>query len=224
MENFNFNRINKILKGQIKNGENKDLKKACYHLARPVFDIFSACVLLLFATPVLIISAPIIKITSKGPIFYTQIRVGENSRLFRIIKLRTMFENSENENDELWAKDEDKRVTKFGKILRKTHLDELPQLFNVIKGDMSIIGPRPERPLLVKKFKTKIQGYDKRLTIKPGITGLAQCYYKYDESERDVCKKLRYDLLYLKKMSLVLDTKIVVLTAVVSFIKRDGKA
>jgi lipopolysaccharide/colanic/teichoic acid biosynthesis glycosyltransferase len=112
----------------------------------------------------------------------------------------------------VWAKKNDSRITTFGKFLRKTHIDELPQLINVIKGDMSIVGPRPERPFFVSKFKDDIPGYTKRLSIKPGITGLAQCYHKYDETIRDVQNKLRYDILYIKRMCWSLDLKILLLT------------
>jgi lipopolysaccharide/colanic/teichoic acid biosynthesis glycosyltransferase len=111
------------------------------------------------------------------------------------------------------------RITPFGRFLRKTHIDELPQLINVIKGEMSIIGPRPERPFFVRKFKEDIPGYGKRLSIKPGITGLAQCYHRYDETIRDVQKKLRYDILYVKKMCWSLDLIIFWQTLTVSLLR-----
>jgi lipopolysaccharide/colanic/teichoic acid biosynthesis glycosyltransferase len=151
----------------------------------------------------------VIKLTSPGPVFYTQERVGKDDRLFKIIKFRTMCVNAESQDGPVWAKKDDKRITTFGKFLRRTHIDELPQLINVIKGDMSIVGPRPERPFFVSKFKDNIPGYAKRLSIKPGITGLAQCYHKYDETIRDVQKKLRYDILYIKRMCWSLDLRIV---------------
>lgn len=191
----NVYNINNILKGQKKDSLYKRSKEKCYHITKPILDITISFILLLFSIPIFIVSAPIIKLTSKGPVFYTQVRVGKNGQLFRIIKLRTMFANSENKDSAVWAKNNDDRVTKFGRFLRKTHIDELPQIINVIKGDMSIIGPRPERPVFVNRFIKEIPGYNKRLAVKPGITGMAQCYYKYDENFEDVCRKLRYDVL-----------------------------
>ena len=222
-KNWNFSYINNIFKGHKKDSLYKYLKEKCYHLTKPIYDIFISFILLLFAIPIFVISAPIIKLTSKGPVFYTQVRVGKNGRLFRIIKLRSMFEDSENKDGAVWAKNNDNRVTTFGRFLRKTHMDELPQIINVIKGDMSIIGPRPERPEFVNRFIKEIPGYRKRLAIKPGITGMAQCYYKYDENIQDVCRKLRYDMLYLDKMCWILDLKIVAMTATVSFFRPNGQ-
>ena len=125
-----------------------------------------------------------------------------------MIKLRTMHTNAESQTGPVWAKKNDARITSLGRFLRKAHLDELPQLINVLKGDMSIIGPRPERPFFSDKFKDEIDGYSRRISVKPGITGLAQCYQKYDETIRDVERKLRYDVLYIKKMCWLLDISI----------------
>ena len=207
-------------------GENsllRNLTRRFYATSRPVIDIVVSSICLSLALPVIIFFGIVIKLTSKGPMFYTQERVGKDGSLFEIIKLRTMVADSESENGAVWAKNNDNRVTIIGRFLRKTHLDELPQLVNVIKGEMSIIGPRPERPVFVERFKKEIPGYDKRLNVKPGITGMAQCYYKYDESIQDVCRKLRYDLTYVKNMGWLLDLKIIALTAIVSFVKANGQ-
>ncbi len=183
--------------------------KKLYRLLKPLLDRIASTIGLLIVSPVIFVAGIVIKLTSPGPVFYTQERIGKNGRLFKIIKLRTMCVNAESQDGPVWSKKDDKRITTFGKFLRKTHIDELPQLINVIKGDMSIVGPRPERPFFVSKFKDNIPGYAERLSIKPGITGLAQCYHKYDETIRDVQKKLRYDILYIKRMCWSLDLRIV---------------
>jgi lipopolysaccharide/colanic/teichoic acid biosynthesis glycosyltransferase len=187
-----------------------------YLLINPLLDRITSTVGLLIVSPAILVAGMIIKLTSPGPVFYTQERVGKNGRLFKIIKFRTMCVNAESQGGPVWAKKNDLRITTFGKFLRKTHIDELPQLINVIKGEMGIVGPRPERPFFVSKFKDDIPGYTKRLSIKPGITGLAQCYHKYDETIRDVQNKLRYDILYIKRMCWSLDLKILLITLRVS--------
>ncbi len=178
---------------------------------------------LLIVSPAFFIVGVIIKLSSPGPTFYTQERVGKNGCLFKIIKFRTMFIDAESQIGPVWVKKNDKRITTIGKFLRRTHIDELPQLINVIKGDMSIIGPRPERPFFVNKFKDNIPGYMERLSVKPGITGLAQCSCKYDETIRDVQKKLRYDMLYIKRICWMLDLKILLLTLGVRSFRRNAE-
>ncbi len=190
-----------------------------YHQFRPLTDYFVSFIGLLLVSPVFFIAGIIIKITSRGPVFYTQERVGKNGHLFNIIKFRTMCVNAESQDGPVWAKMNDKRITTFGRFLRKTHIDELPQLINVIRGEMSIIGPRPERPFFVRKFKDNIPGYSKRLSVKPGIAGLAQCCHKYDETIRDVQRKLRYDILYINRMCWMLDLRILLSTLKVSFMR-----
>ena len=187
-----------------------------YLLINPLLDRITSTVGLLIVSPAILVAGMIIKLTSPGPVFYTQERVGKNGRLFKIIKFRTMCVNAESQGGPVWAKKNDLRITTFGKFLRKTHIDELPQLINVIKGEMGIVGPRPERPFFVSKFKDDIPGYTKRLSVKPGITGLAQCYHKYDETISDVQNKLRYDILYIKRMCWSLDLKILLITLRVS--------
>ncbi len=139
--------------------------KKLYRQLKPLLDRIASTIGLLIVSPVIFVAGIVIKLTSLGPVFYTQERVGKDDRLFKIIKLRTMCVNAESQDGPVWSKKNDKRVTTFGKFLRRTHIDELPQLINVIKGDMSIVGPRPERPLFVSKFKDNIRGYADRLSI-----------------------------------------------------------
>ncbi len=187
-----------------------------YIKARPLLEFLIAIIGLMISLPVFFIIIILLKTTSRGPVFYAQERVGKDGRIFEIIKFRTMSVDSESLLGPVWAKKNDERITNIGRILRSTHIDEFPQLINVIRGEMSIIGPRPERPFFVNKLKGEIPGYEERLTTKPGITGLAQCYHRSDETIRDVQKKLRYDMLYIKRMCLALDVKIILQTLRVS--------
>ncbi len=173
---------------------------------------------LLIASPVLIVTGIAIKITSSGPVFYTQVRVGKDGRLFNIIKFRTMRADAEFQTGPVWTKKNDSRITTIGRFLRKTHIDELPQLINLLKGDMATIGPRPERPHFVEMLNDEIHCYPRRLAVKPGITGLAQCYREPDETIRDVKMKLRYDVLYIEKRCLMLDLKILWRTLSISLL------
>ena len=183
-----------------------------YALTKRILDfIFSICIFIL-ASPVMLIVALMVKLTSRGPIIYSQIRVGEKGKLFKIYKFRSMKVDAEKNTGPVWAKEQDSRLTPIGGFLRKAHLDELPQLFNVVKGEMSIIGPRPERPKFVDEFKQTIPDYEKRLSVKPGITGLAQVWHRYDETIEDVKKKLKYDLLYIKRMCIQADFNIMLRT------------
>jgi lipopolysaccharide/colanic/teichoic acid biosynthesis glycosyltransferase len=154
--------------------------------------------------------ALLIKIDSKGPVFYRQLRVGERDNNFMLIKFRTMKQNAETQSGAVWAQKNDTRVTRIGSILRKVRLDELPQFINVLKGEMSFIGPRPERPEFVEKLQRTIPYYIHRHFVKPGITGWAQIKYRYGASEEDSLEKLRYDLYYIKNLSLLLDTSITI--------------
>ncbi len=181
-------------------------------LVKEVVDRLVAMAGLLIFLPVLAIIGLIIKLGSKGPVFYMQERVGKDGKTFGIIKLRTMVSDAEAATGPVWASANDPRITPFGRFLRKSHLDEVPQLINVIKGEMSIVGPRPERPLFVENFKSQIPSYAERLRVKPGITGLAQVCHKYDETVKDVRRKVAYDLLYIQRMCLMVDVAIVFLT------------
>lgn len=179
---------------------------------KPKLDFIGAVILLVFLGPVIVVFALLVKLTSRGSAFYRQVRVGKDGRLFSVIKLRTMYVNAENRTGPVWAKKVDPRVTPLGNFLRKTHVDEMPQLINVLRGQMSLIGPRPERPFFVNQFRRQIPQYEHRLAVRPGITGLAQVKHKYDETEEDVKVKLSYDLAYVKSMSWSTDIKIALWT------------
>jgi lipopolysaccharide/colanic/teichoic acid biosynthesis glycosyltransferase len=153
-----------------------------------------------------------IKLNSKGPVFYVQERVGEDHKLFRLFKFRTMVVDAE-KGEPKWAEENDPRVTKVGKILRKVRLDEWPQLLNVIRGEMSLVGPRPEREYFIRKLEETIPFYSMRFSVKPGLTGWAQVNYPYGSSVEDALEKLQYDLYYIKNMSLLLDFRILLKTA-----------
>ena len=178
-------------------------------------DILLSVLGMIVAAPLLFSAGMLIKLSSAGPIIYRQNRVGKNGKIFRIYKLRTMRIDAEKATGAVWAKKNDPRITPIGRFLRKTHIDEIPQLLNVLNGEMSIVGPRPERPELVRDLKEVISDYEKRLLVKPGITGLAQVWHKYDESIKDVKKKIKYDCLYIKKMCLLVDLRILAQTCLV---------
>ena len=175
-------------------------------------DVAASTIGLVLVAPIMAVIAIAIKLDSDGPIFYSQERVGRFGELFKIYKFRTMIVNAE-ANGPVWASaDRDPRVTRLGTLLRRTHLDELPQIVNVMLGDMSLVGPRPERPCFVEQLDRTIPLYDQRLLVKPGMTGLAQVHYRYDQTFNDVKKKLRFDLLYVKRMCLMLDVRILAWT------------
>jgi exopolysaccharide biosynthesis polyprenyl glycosylphosphotransferase len=183
-----------------------------YATLKRLLDVACTVIGITLLAPVLALLALLVKITSKGPVIYSQVRVGENGKHFRMYKFRSMRQDAEKGTGAVWAAKDDSRLTPIGGFLRKSHLDELPQLFNVLRGEMSIIGPRPERPVFVDEFKATIPDYEKRLNVKPGITGLAQVWHSYDETIDDVKKKLKYDLLYIKKMCLWADFQIILRT------------
>ena len=186
-------------------------------------DILLSIMGLFILSPIIIFAAILIKLNSPGPIVYRQNRMGKDGRIFRIYKLRTMNQDAEKRTGAVWAKEDDPRITSVGRMLRKTHVDELLQFLNVLKGDMSIVGPRPERPELVRDLKAAICDYEKRLQVKPGITGMAQVWHKYDETIRDVRKKIKYDLLYIRKMCLLVDLRILASTIVVVLTGRGAR-
>ena len=178
-----------------------------YRRAKPWVDRFGAGVLLVVSSPILVACAVLIKLTSRGPVIYKQDRVGLNGHVFTLFKLRTMYEDAEAETGPVWAAGDwdDPRVTPIGRLLRMAHLDEFPQLVNVLKGEMSLIGPRPERPHFVSQLKEEIPEYDKRLEVKPGITGLAQIRTGYDRTLRDVRRKVKLDMQYIQRMCWMVD-------------------
>ncbi len=176
-----------------------------------ISDVILGLLILFISSPVFVIAAVLIKIEDNGPIFYSQFRTGIYGKKIRIIKIRSMAVNAE-ENGPTWAKQADPRITKVGYILRKTRIDELPQLLSVIIGDMSLIGPRPERPEMDIKLIQKIPYYSYRNLLKPGLSGWAQVNYKYGASQKDSEIKLSYELFYLKNQSLMLDILILIKT------------
>ena len=184
-------------------------------LVKRLVDLVGGGIGMLVAGPVMALTALAIKLDSKGSILYSQRRVGRFGELFRMYKFRTMAVNAEADGPVWAAGEDDPRLTRLGGFLRRTHLDELPQLLNVLKGEMTLVGPRPERPHFVGEFNREIAGYDERLLVKPGITGLAQVHYRYDQTIADVRRKLRFDLLYVRRLCLTLDVKILAWTFIV---------
>lgn len=167
---------------------------------------------LVIVAPVLAILCVAIKATSRGPAFFRQVRVGKGGREFHIVKLRTMVTDAERATGPVWATRDDPRVTPLGRFLRASHVDELPQLFNVMLGSMSFVGPRPERPAFVEMLSAEVPDYRARLAVRPGITGLAQVTLDADATVRDVRRKVAYDLLYIRRACLMADLGIVFLT------------
>ncbi len=177
-------------------------------LKRP-FDVLFSFLGLVVLFPVGVIVAIVIYIEDGFPIIFSQVRLGENGRKFRIYKFRSMIKDAEQKTGPVWAYKKDHRITKVGDFLRRTKLDELPQLFNILRGDMSFVGPRAERPELVSEFRKMIPGFDYRLRVKPGLTGIAQVYGNYNTHPRN---KLRYDTIYINNESFWLDMKLIFAT------------
>jgi lipopolysaccharide/colanic/teichoic acid biosynthesis glycosyltransferase len=210
---------------------------------KKMLDFFGAAVGLILSAPFFILLPIIIKLDSRGPVFYTQERIGINRRRrnrrtfrserpgderirerrisdlhgrpFKVIKFRTMIHNAESATGPVWAIKNDSRITRVGRILRKTRLDEIPQLINVLIGDMSMVGPRPERPFFIRELLEKVPDYAVRLRVKPGITGLAQVTTGYDSSLESVMKKVKADITYIRRWSIWSDLKILMRTVVV---------
>ena len=177
-----------------------------------LFDVVISLLILIVTLPVCIVIAVAIKLDSKGPLFFKQERCGLNGKAFTIVKFRSMVRNAEKLSGPVWSQKNDPRITRVGKFIRRVRIDEIPQMYNVLKGEMSIVGPRPERPFFVEKLADEILYYKRRLKVRPGITGWAQVKHKYDESLEDVKIKLRYDLFYIENMSLRMDFKIIIRT------------
>lgn len=172
-------------------------------------DIIISFVLLVVSLPVTLAAALAIKIESRGPVFYKQERMGLNGRIFKIYKFRSMMQDAEKKSGPVWSAKGDPRITKVGRFIRRVRIDEIPQVINILKGEMSFVGPRPERPFFVEKLSKEIPLYKRRLKVRPGVTGWAQVKHKYDESVDDVKVKLRYDLFYIENISLRMDFKII---------------
>lgn len=177
-----------------------------------MMDIVLSSLILLVHLPVMALTALVIRLSSKGPAVFAQERVGLHGDPFVMYKFRSMYVDAEKKTGPTWASDNDPRITPVGIWLRKLRLDELPQLYNVLKGDMSLVGPRPEREYFVNQFKKQIPLYTRRLRVRPGITGWAQVKWKYDETFDDVVEKTKYDLFYVENISLKMDLKILINT------------
>ncbi len=192
-------------------------------LCKRAIDLPLALAGFVVVLPFLPILALLVKADSPGPVLFRQLRVGKGEKNFMLYKFRTMRQDAEKTTGAVWAQKQDSRITRVGKFLRKARLDEVPQLYNVLKGDMSFIGPRPERPEFVEKLKKIIPYYSERHFVKPGITGWAQIKYPYGASTEDAVEKLRYDLYYIKHLSLFLDFLIVLETVKVVLFGRGGR-
>lgn len=190
-------------------------------IMKQTFDITISIIGLIVASPIMIATALLIKLESKGPVFFSQVRTGERGRKFNIYKFRSMEQDAEQDSGPVWAKSDDCRITRVGRIIRRIRVDELPQLINVIKGDMSFVGPRPERPYFVEQLKEAIPYYEVRHVVKPGVTGWAQVKYAYGASVKDAVEKLQYDIYYIKNMSSLLDM-VIILRTIKVVIKRIG--
>jgi sugar transferase (PEP-CTERM system associated) len=177
---------------------------------------------LILLSPLILIISILIKIDSRGPVFYRQERAGERGKTFKLLKFRSMVENAET-NGPVWAEQDDKRVTRVGRWIRKSRFDEVPQMFNVLKGDVSFVGPRPERPFFVETLRKEIPYYDQRLSVKPGVTGWAQIKYRYGASKEDALEKLKYDLYYIKNLSPLFDLLIIFETIKVVLFRKGAR-
>jgi exopolysaccharide biosynthesis polyprenyl glycosylphosphotransferase len=188
-----------------------------------VLDTGLALVVLILTLPLFILVAIAVRLESPGPVFYSQERVGRYNKTFHIYKFRSMVTDAEKSNSPVWAQKNDSRITRVGQFIRKTRLDELPQLWNILKGEMSFVGPRPERPVFVKELEEKIPFYSQRHIVKPGLTGWAQIRYEYGASIEDALKKLEYDLYYVKNMSIFLDIMTIMETVHVVLFRKGSR-
>jgi sugar transferase (PEP-CTERM system associated) len=188
-----------------------------------VFDVSLSLVGVVVSLPVMALVALAVKATSPGPVLYRQERVGLNGHIFTVLKVRTMRQDAEAATGPVWSLKNDARVTPIGRFLRRTRLDEVPQLMNVLRGEMSFVGPRPERPSFVEQLTAQIPFYGQRHVVKPGLTGWAQVRYSYGASVEDAIEKLQYDLYYIKNLSFSLDLVIVLETIKTVVLRRGGQ-
>ena len=183
-------------------------------------DIVGSLFGIIITSPIMLVSAIAVKLSSPGPVIFKQERVGVHGRTFYMYKFRSMGEQKESEEKKAWTVKDDPRVTRVGKILRRTSIDELPQLFNILKGDMSLVGPRPERPHFVEKFTEEIPRYNVKHQVRPGLTGWAQVNgYRGDTS---IKKRIEYDLYYIENWTVFFDIKIIFLTFFTGFINKNA--
>jgi lipopolysaccharide/colanic/teichoic acid biosynthesis glycosyltransferase len=188
-------------------------------LIKRLMDIVLSIIGIVITSPFMLVIALLIKLYDRGPVFYRQVRLTKDGKRFRIIKFRSMCVNSEKDGARLMAKG-DKRVTPVGRVLRNIHFDELPQLFNILKGDMSIVGPRPERPEIFTRYEEEIPEFCFRLKVKAGLTGYAQVYGKYNTTPYD---KLKLDMIYIENFSLLMDLKLILMTVKILFQKENAE-
>lgn len=181
-----------------------------YLPCKAAVDFLVGLALLVLTSPVMLLAALLVKLTSPGPAFYSQTRIGKHGRLFTIYKLRSMYHNCESKSGPRWCMPGDSRITPLGRFLRRSHIDELPQLWNVVRGDMALVGPRPERPEFIPSLAQALSHYTDRLLVRPGMTGLAQVQLPPDTDLASVRRKLAYDLYYARYVSLWLDLRILV--------------
>jgi exopolysaccharide biosynthesis polyprenyl glycosylphosphotransferase len=199
------------------------VKSRASKITKRMGDLIMTSLLLILLSPLILLIAIAVKLDSRGPILFLQQRVGEDEKVFTLYKFRSMVENAEEQTGPIWAADDDPRITRVGKIIRRLRLDELPQLWNVFKGDISFVGPRPERPFFVEKLNKIVPYYNERFTVKPGITGWAQTKYGYGSSVEDALEKLRYDLYYIKNMSWIMDLMIIFHTFKIALLGRGSR-
>jgi sugar transferase (PEP-CTERM system associated) len=196
-------------------------KSAALITVKRVIDLMVGAIGFVLALPIMGLVALVVKLTSRGPVLYHQARVGQHGRIFTVHKFRSMVTDAEADTGAVWAQPNDRRITPAGRLLRRTRLDELPQLWNVLRGDMSLVGPRPERPEFVRSLTDQIPFYGQRHVVRPGLTGWAQVRYTYGASVEDAMEKLQYDLYYIKNMSLALDL-FVLFSTVKTILQRQG--
>jgi sugar transferase (PEP-CTERM system associated) len=198
-------------------------KSRAVELFKRTLDVGAAAVGLVLLLPVMALVAALVRLTSRGPVFYHQARVGLRGRVFTVHKFRSMQQDAEAGTGPVWAaKQGDSRVTPVGRWLRRTRLDELPQLWNILKGEMSLVGPRPERPEFVSELTAGIPYYGQRHVVRPGLTGWAQVRYTYGASTEDALQKLQYDLYYIKNLSVALDLYIILETIKTVVLRRGA--
>ena len=197
-------------------------KSAFLEKVKRYFDVVASAAGLILAFPFCLLIALVIKLDSKGPVLYSQERVGEDGKTFHLLKFRSMHIDAE-ENGPVWAGSNDERVTRVGRVIRKLRLDEIPQMVNVLRGEMSFVGPRPERLFFIEQLEKEIPFYSQRHVVKPGITGWAQIRYPYGASKEDALEKLKYDLYYVKHMSLFFDLMIILETAKIVLLGKGAR-
>jgi sugar transferase (PEP-CTERM system associated) len=191
-------------------------------LQKRILALFVSAILLALFSPLILLLMILIKLDSKGPAIYRQERVGQDGRTFMLLKFRSMYENAEAKTGPVWCKEGDPRVTRIGRLMRRTRLDELPQFYNIFRGDMGMVGPRPERPHFVQQLAETIPYYHLRHVVKPGVTGWAQINYGYANTMDHTVEKLQYDLFYIKNMSWVLDALIMLETVKTVLVKKGS--